>query len=71
MSLELAKITIAGENSVIVYFSERPCSRTSSLIASTAKLLQTNLSDKLIDLVPSYTSLLVVYDVSLFAMTGA
>ena len=65
MSLELAKITIAGENSVIVYFSERPCSRTSSLIASTAKLLQTNLSDKLIDLVPSYTSLLVVYDVLL------
>lgn len=63
MSVELPKITVAGENSVIVYFSERPCTRTSSLIASTAEQLNIALGSKIIDLVPSYTSLLVVYDV--------
>ena len=63
MSIELPKITVAGENSVIVYFSERPCTRTSSLIASTAEQLNIALASKIIDLVPSYTSLLVVYDV--------
>lgn len=64
MSSELPKITVAGENSVIVYFSERPCTRTSSLIASTAEQLDIALASKIIDLVPSYTSLLVVYDVT-------
>ena len=64
MSSELPKITVAGENSVIVYFSERPCTRTSSLIASTAEKLDIALASKIIDLVPSYTSLLVVYDVT-------
>lgn len=64
MSIELPKITVAGENSVIVYFSERPCTRTSSLIASTAEQLDIALASKIIDLVPSYTSLLVVYDVT-------
>ena len=55
-------ITIASENSVIVYFSQRPCEKTSSLIAHTANQLKTNLAKNLIDLVPSYHSLLVTYN---------
>jgi len=62
MSQNVPKITIAGENSAIVYFSERPCRKTSSIIAHTVSYLKNNLSTKLIDLVPSYHSLLVIYN---------
>lgn len=64
MNKGFPKIAIASENSVIVYFSERPCAKTSSLIANTSKQLNNNLSNKLIDLVPSYHSLLVIYNAS-------
>ena len=62
MSEQFPNITIASENSVIVYFSERPCEKTSSLIAHTANQLKTNLAKNLIDLVPSYHSLLITYN---------
>lgn len=59
---DFPNIIVAGENSVIVYFSERPCEKTSGLIAHTAKQLKRNLDRNLIDLVPSYHSLLVTYN---------
>ena len=62
MNSDYPRIDIAGENSSIVYFSERPCSTTSSMITHTANYLKTALADQLIDLVPSYTSLLVIYN---------
>jgi KipI family sensor histidine kinase inhibitor len=62
MSKDFPKITVAGENSLIVYFSERPCEKTSSLITHTASQLHKKLNHNLIDLVPSYHSLLVTYN---------
>lgn len=62
MNKDFPKIIVAGENSLIIYFSERPCEKTSSLIAHTASQLQKKLNHNLIDLVPSYHSLLVTYN---------
>ena len=62
MSMEYPKVVIASENSSIVYFSERPCSQTSDQIAYTANALKVRLGDDLIDLIPSYHSLLVTYN---------
>lgn len=62
MSEKFPNIKIASENSVIVYFSQRPCEKTSSLIAHTASQLKIHLKLNLIDLVPSYHSLLVTYN---------
>lgn len=55
-------IAIAGENALIVYFSDKPGAAVSTEIANTAKKLQTYLGATLIDLVPSYASLLVIFD---------
>ena len=62
MSIEYPKIVIASENSSIVYFSERPCDRTSDQITFTANALKNRLGQDLIDLIPSYHSLLVIYN---------
>ena len=62
MSIEYPKIVIASENSSIVYFSERPCDRTSDQITFTANALKNRLGPDLIDLIPSYHSLLVIYN---------
>ena len=55
-------IAIAGENSLIVYFAENPSAAISIEIATTVKKLKTYLGTTLIDLVPSYASLLVIFD---------
>ena len=55
-------IAIAGENSLIVYFAENPSAAISTEIATTVKKLKTYLGTTLIDLVPSYASLLVIFD---------
>jgi len=55
-------IAIAGENALIVYFADKPSATTSTEIANTAKKLKTYLGATLIDLVPSYASLLVIFD---------
>ena len=62
MSIGYPKVVIASENSTIVYFSERPCSQTSDQISYTANALKIRLGEELIDLIPSYHSLLVIYD---------
>jgi KipI family sensor histidine kinase inhibitor len=62
MSIEYPKVVVASENSTIVYFSERPCSQTSDQIAFTANALKVRLGEDLIDLIPSYHSLLVIYN---------
>lgn len=55
-------IAIAGENALIVYFSDKPGAAISTEIANTAKKLKAYLGATLIDLVPSYASLLVIFD---------
>ena len=62
MPIEYPKIVIASENSAIVYFSETPCRQTSDQIAFTANALKNKLGGDLIDLIPSYHSLLVIYN---------
>jgi KipI family sensor histidine kinase inhibitor len=66
MSDGYPKIAVAGENSLIIYFSDRPSSALSSLIVRTTAYLTQNhgegLTAWLTDLIPSYTSLLVIYD---------
>ncbi len=62
----LKNISIAGENSLIVYFGDARTQIISQSIAAevaaTAAQLRTSLGAQLIDLVPSYASLLVIYD---------
>ncbi len=55
-------IAIAGENALIVYFADKPSATTSTEIATTVKKLKTYLGTTLIDLVPSYASLLIIFD---------
>ena len=66
MSAEFPKIAVAGENSLIVYFSDHPNRQLSSLIVRTSDYLNQSCGEGsaewLIDLVPSYTSLLVIYN---------
>lgn len=55
-------IEIAGENAVIIYLDDACLVKTSSNIAQLKTLLSEKLADKLIELIPSYNSLLVVFD---------
>lgn len=54
-------ISVAGENSLIVYFGDSPSAAIATQIAQTVAYLKTVLGDLLVDLVPSYASLLVIY----------
>jgi len=56
------RLVIASENSVIIYFSDKPCATTSSQITHMVATLKNDLGDQLIDLVPSYASLLLIYN---------
>ena len=55
-------ISIAGENSLIVYFGSQPDAHIAAQVSQTAEHLRQSLGDLLIDLVPSYASLLVIYN---------
>ena len=54
-------ISIAGENSLIVYFGDQPSAQIAAQIAQTAEYLRQFMGNQLMDLVPSYGSLLVIY----------
>ena len=65
-------ITVAGENSLIIYFGQHPSplhksSDASPEIASQVQqavaVLTDSLGDLIVDLVPSYASVLVIYDI--------
>ena len=55
------RIEVAGENSLIIYFAEVATPQVSALVQQAAADIETQLADKLVDLVPSYASLLVIY----------
>ena len=55
-------ISIAGENSLIVYFGAEPDAYIAAQVSKTAAHLRQSMGELLIDLVPSYASLLVIYD---------
>ncbi len=56
------QIKVASENSVIIYFNDSIDSQTSATIAAFSGLLRAAMNSTLIDLIPSYASVLVIYD---------
>jgi len=53
---------IASESGIIVYFSETISQQTASCVAAVYAHLETEKPGFICDLIPSYTSLLVIYD---------
>jgi KipI family sensor histidine kinase inhibitor len=56
------KVEIAGESSLIIYFGENTDPLVSAQVQQAAARLEAVMADTLIDMVPSYASLLVIYD---------
>ncbi|MCG8428208.1 MAG: 5-oxoprolinase subunit PxpB [Chromatiales bacterium] len=56
------RIEIAGENALIIYFADHTSPQISAQIQQTCHDLQVALGERLIDLIPSYASLLVLFD---------
>ena len=56
------RIEVAGENALIIYFGDKTDPDTSAKVQQAVTVLEAELADKLIDMVPSYASLLVIYD---------
>ena len=56
-------ISIAGENSLIIYFGETVNPTVAAKVQHAARELKNALGDMIVDLVPSYASLLVIYDI--------
>ncbi|AWL13114.1 Kinase A inhibitor [Saliniradius amylolyticus] len=55
------KIFDAGEDAVIVYLAKNPCTEVSDQIAAMLPRLREHLGDCLVDLIPSFTSILIIY----------
>jgi KipI family sensor histidine kinase inhibitor len=58
------KIILAGENSILIYFGDKIDASLPEIIGNFAYQLKNELSDVIIDLIPSYTSLHVSYDLN-------
>lgn len=58
----MIRVEIAGENALIVYFGDSTSPEVSAQVQTAVALLQQSLGDSLIDLVPSYASLLIIFD---------
>lgn len=56
------KIAVAGENALIIYFSNHLSPEVSDQVQRAVQVLEQALGDLLVDLVPSYASLLLIYD---------
>ena len=52
----------AGENAVMLYLGEETSAQVSARVQAAAIAVQARLGDDLIDLVPSYASLLIIYN---------
>jgi KipI family sensor histidine kinase inhibitor len=56
------KIETAGQDAFIVYFADQASASVSVQIQQAVKNIRAQMSDIIVDLVPSYASLLVIYD---------
>ena len=56
------QIVPASENALIMYFAETPSKQTSATISAVQQHMLLHAGDALLDLVPSFNSLLVIYD---------
>lgn len=63
MSSPFPYIQVAGENSAIIYFGDVASAEISAQVQQCADLIASQLGAALIDIVPSYASLLVIYNV--------
>ncbi|MGK0441996.1 MAG: KipI family sensor histidine kinase inhibitor [Pseudohongiellaceae bacterium] len=57
------KIHVAGENSLILYFGEEASAEVAAAVHAAALAIREQMADVIIDMVPSYASLLVIFDV--------
>lgn len=58
------KIEAVNESSTIVYLGDIICDEVADQVKRASDLIRKELSDVLIDLIPSYTSVLVIYDLN-------
>ena len=56
------RIEIAGQNAFIVYFADQTSAEVSAQIQAAVAKIQASMRDSIVDLVPSYASLLVIFD---------
>jgi KipI family sensor histidine kinase inhibitor len=56
------RIEIAGHNAFIVYFAEQTSTEVSARIQAAVSRILATMQDDIVDLVPSYASLLVIFD---------
>jgi KipI family sensor histidine kinase inhibitor len=54
-------LTIAGENAIMLYFDQRIDAAISALVQQACQLIRAELGENLIDLIPSYASVLVLF----------
>jgi KipI family sensor histidine kinase inhibitor len=59
------KVEIAGHDAFIVYFADKASAEVSAQIQTAVVNLREQMAELLVDLVPSYASLLVIYDVNI------
>jgi KipI family sensor histidine kinase inhibitor len=62
MSLPDYRITIAGENALMLYFADQMSAEISQRVLQATQALQHELADVLLDATPSYASLLLCYN---------
>ena len=58
------RVEIAGQDALIVYFAEQASAEVSAQIQRAVVKINSQMADIVIDLVPSYASLLVIYDIN-------
>lgn len=56
------KLQVAGENSLILYLGKDVDEATSARVHAAVDIIETALGDHLLDLVPSYASVLILFD---------
>jgi len=64
------KIDVAGENALILYFAETASEQSAADVSEATQALEGLVGKGIIDLIPSYASLLVVYDDDVFDVYG-
>ncbi len=57
------RIEVAGQNAYIVYFADETSAAVSAQIQAAVDNIQQGMRDFIVDLVPSYASLLVIFDI--------
>ncbi len=56
------RLSVAGDNSFIIYVGDHPSADLTASIQQATTTLEINFKNYLVDLVPSYASILVIYD---------